>query len=437
MDSWRPTILAAALLAAIGSAPVAAQTVQNSIDYQLGVSLLHSDNIGLVPENEQDDWVIAPTLTFDVRRNSSKFRLAARGTAQYLDYTQGTFQNGARGALAAQANWVISPGRFEFMAADHLTRRPVDSLVSYNPANVQQINVFVAGPTWVARLSPTTRMRFDLRMSNSLAEKTHEIDGQQYLLSGSIDHDISPNRSISAAVSTERVNFAERSKANDYRRESAFVRYDTRMRTIQLQADLGWSRADIPAINAKSSGPFIRFDTAWNPRPNHTLRLRLTQQYADTTEDVITHSLDDRSVLIQDFLNNEGVVTPQVYRDRRAQLHYDYRSDRLTLNAELESDRATPIHVGGEGWNAVLGSISGAWRLSPTWTVNAYAAAFRRTLISQPGVDRNQFIGTGLGYRWNTHWSARVDLQHRVRRTPIQVQNFKENGIVFYVGYQP
>ncbi len=426
------------MLAAIGSAPVAAQTAQNSIDYQLGVSVLHSDNIGLVPEHAQDDWVIAPTLTFDVRRNSSKFRLAARGTAQYLDYTQGSFPNGGRGALAAQANWVISPGRLEFMAADHLTRRPVDSLVSYNPANVQQINVFVAGPTWVARLSPSTRMRFDLRMSDSLAEKTHEIDGQQYLLSGSIDHDLSPNRSVSAAVSTERVNFTERSKANDYRRESAFVRYDTRMRTLQLQADLGWSRADIPAINAKSSGPFVRTDIAWNPRPSQTLRLRLTQQYADTTEDVITHSLDDRYALIQDFLNNEGVVTPQVYRDRRAQLHYDYRSDRLTLNAELESDRASPIHAGGEGWHAVLGSISGAWRLTPNWTANAYAAAFRRTMVNnQPGSDRNQFIGAGFGYRWNTHWSARIDLQHRVRRTPIQVQNFKENGIVFYIGYQP
>ena len=414
--------------------PVAAQ---NRTDYELGVSVLHSDNIGLVPENQQDDWVIAPTLTFDLRRNSSRLRLAARGSAQYLDYTQGSFPNGARGALAAQANWVIAPGQLEFMAADHLTRRPVDSLVSYNPSNMQQINVFVAGPTWVARLSPATRARFDLRMSDSIAEKTHEIDGQQYLLSGSIDHDLAPNRSISAAVSTEQVNFKKRSQANDYKRNSAFVRYGSQMRTVQLQADIGWSQANISAINAKSSGPLIRADIGWNPHPNHTLRLRMTQQYADTTEDVITHSLDDRSVLIQDFLNNEGVVTPQVYRDRRVQLHYDYRSNRLTVNSELEADRATPLHVGGEGWHAVLGSVSATWQLTPTWTANAYAAAFRRTLINQPGNDRNQFIGTGFGYRWNTHWSARVDFQHRVRRTPIQVQNFKENGIVFYIGYQP
>lgn len=414
--------------------PVAAQ---NRTDYQFGVSVLHSDNIGLVPENQQDDWVIAPTLTFDLRRNSSRLRLAARGSAQYLDYTQGSFPNGARGALAAQANWVIAPGQLEFMAADHLTRRPVDSLVSYNPSNVQQINVFVAGPTWVARISPATRARFDLRMSDSIAEKTHEIDGQQYLLSGSVVHDLAPNRSISAAVSTEQVNFTKRSHASDYKRDSAFIRYGSQMRTVQLQADLGWSRADVSALDTKSSGPLVRIDAAWNPRPSQTLRLRLTQQYADTTEDVITHSLDERSMLIQDFLNNEGVVTPQVYRDRRVQLHYDYRSDRLTVDSEIESDRATPLHDGGEGWHAILGSVSATWRLTPNWTANAYAAAFRRTLINQPGSDRNQFIGAGFGYRWNTHWSARVDLQHRVRRTPIHVQNFKENGIVFYIGYQP
>lgn len=433
-DFGRLDLLAASLLVAIGSAPAAAQ---NRTDYQLGVSVLHSDNIGLVPDSPQDDWVVAPTLTFDLRHDSSSLHLAAHGTAQYLDYTGGSFPNSARGALAAQANWIISPGRFEFMAADHLTRRPVDTLVSYNPGNAQQINVFVAGPTWYARITPTTHARVDLRVSDSVAQKTHVIDGQQYLLSGSIDHALSATRSLSAAVATEKVRYDKRSNSNDYERENAFVRYDSRMRTILLQTDFGWSRVSVPALSANASGPLVRFDATWFARPGHSLRLRLSQQYADTTEDVIAHSLDDRYLLVQDFLNGEGVVTPQVYRDRRATLGYDYRADRLTLGAVLESDHATPVHVGGDGWRATLGSITGAWRLTPTWTVNAYAAAFRRTLTNQQGNDRNQFIGAGLDYRWNTHWSARVDVQRRTRNTPIHTQTFKENGIVFYISYQP
>ncbi len=434
MDSWRPNILAVSLLAAIGSVPAAAQ---NRTDYELGVSVLHSDNIGLVADNPQDDWVIAPTLTFDLKHNSSNLRLAAHGIAQYIDYTGSTFRSGPRGALAAQANWVISPGRFEIMAADHMTRRPVDNLVSFNPDNAEQVNVFVVGPTWVARLTPATRARFDLRVSDSVADKTHTIDGQQYLFSGAIDHDISSTRAISAAIVTEKARFDKRSKSNDYDRESGFLRYDSRMRTILLQADLGWSRVNVPATVAKASGPLVRVDATWLMRAGHSLRVRLSQQYADTSEDVIAHSLDDRYVLIQDFLNAEGVVTPQVYRDRRALLHYDYRSDRLTLGAEVESDRATPLRAGGDGWNAVLGSIFGSWRLSPTWTANAYAAAFRRTLNGQVGTDRNRFFGAGLEYRWNTHWNARIDVQHRVRDTPVHVQTFKENGIVFYIGYRP
>lgn len=421
-------------MAAIGSAPVAAQ---NRTDYQLGVSVLHSDNIGLLADDPRSDWLVAPTLTFDLRRNSSKLRLAAHGIAQYLDYTGGSFPNGARGALAAQANWVIAPGQLEFVFADHLTRRPVDNLVSYNPTNEQQINVFVLGPTWVARLSPATRARFDLRANDTSAQKTHEIDGQQYLLSGSIDHDLSSVRSISATVTTERAKFDKRSSSNDYDRESAFARYVSQMRTIQLQADFGWSRVRVPKLSAEASGPLVRIDGSWTPRPGHSLRLRLAQQYADTTEDVIAHTLDERYVLIQDFLNAEGVVTAQVYRDRRATLGYEFRNERLTLGAEFESDRTTPLHAGGEGWRALLGSVSGAYRLAPDWTVNAYAAAFRRTLTHQQGNDLNTFFGAGLEYRWNTHWNARVDVQHRVRDTPVHVQSFKENGIVFYIGYRP
>lgn len=410
---------------------------QNRIDYELGLSVLHSDNIGLVPDNAHEDWVISPMLTFDVRRDSSNLRLAARGIAQYIDYTQGTFPNSTRGALAAQVNWAISPGRFEFMAADHLTRRPVDSLVSYNPANEQQINVFVAGPTWVARLSSSTKARFDLRMTDSVAEKTHEIDGQQYLLSGSIVHDLAPNRTISGAVTTEQARFSKRSRTDDYDRESAFVRYYSRMRLLELQTDFGWSRVNVPTRSAKSSGPLIRIDGAWLPRPNHALHLRLAQQYSDTTEDVISHTLDDRYTLVQDFLNAQGVVTPQVYRDRRALMFYDYRSERMAFKAEIETDRATPVQVGGTGWRAVSGSITGTYRLTPSWSVNAYAAAFRRRFSGQTGNDLNEFIGGGLGYRWSSHWSGRVDFQHRYRKTPVRIQGFKENGIVFYIAYQP
>lgn len=433
-DSWRSNIIATSVLLALGSGPAMAQ---NRIDYELGVSLLHSDNIGLVPDNPKEDWVISPMLRFDVRRNSSNLRVAARGIAQYLDYTQGTFRNGARGALAAQVNWVISPGRLEFMAAEHLTRRPVDNFVSYNPTNEQQINVFVAGPTWVARISPSTYARFDLRASNSSAEKTHEIDGQQYLLSGSIGHDLSPNRSLSAVVAGEKTRYNKRSRSNDYSRDSAFARYTSRMRTIQLQTDLGWSRVEVPALDARASGPLVRIDATWKPWSGHSLQIGASQQYADTTQDVIATSLREQTVLIQDFLNAEGVVTPQVYRDRRASARYEYRAERLTFALELGLDRTTPVHTGGTGWRAITDNMTASYRLTPSWTANAVFADFRRRFDGQIGNDRNRLMGAGLGYRWSSHWSGRLDFQHRTRKTPIHIQGFTENGIVLYIAYQP
>ena len=65
-------------------------------------------------------------------------RLDARGNLQYLHYVDGSFDDGFRGALSAQAGWTLIQERLEFVVEDYLSRQPIDTLAAFSPGNEQR-----------------------------------------------------------------------------------------------------------------------------------------------------------------------------------------------------------------------------------------------------------------------------------------------------------
>src|SRR3546814_4700756 len=72
------------------------------IDYQIGLSTLQSNNIGLANTDTRDDTVLSPKLRFDATQAGSILNLKARGEYQYLDYLDNTFDNESRSEFAGQ-----------------------------------------------------------------------------------------------------------------------------------------------------------------------------------------------------------------------------------------------------------------------------------------------------------------------------------------------
>src|SRR3546814_2008933 len=68
------------------------------IDYQIGLSTLQSNNIGLANTDTRDDTVLAPTTRFDATQAGSILNLQPRGEYQKLDYSDTPFDNEQRRA---------------------------------------------------------------------------------------------------------------------------------------------------------------------------------------------------------------------------------------------------------------------------------------------------------------------------------------------------
>src|SRR5690606_17994465 len=213
---------AALPLALLAALPCGAQSLR--VDYTVGASVLHSDNINLSQDASESETVVSPELTFEATQSGSATAFKARGRLQYLDYRDDTYPDEARGEFAGQFQWMLVPQRLAFVVEDYLGRQPVDFVAGYSPGNQQQVNVFNAGPSLFVRFGDAMRGQLDLRYSDTHAEETREFNGSRYLAGGRLFRDLGQNRMLSANVEATRVRF-DVDASNDYDRYDGYVGY--------------------------------------------------------------------------------------------------------------------------------------------------------------------------------------------------------------------
>lgn len=196
--------LYAAMLAAV---PVSSGAFD--VNYEIGLGARHSDNIRLTEFDETSDTVVGPVLRLEASHETSRVQFAARGGAQYQHYLNDTFDDEIRGTFSGRLNWEILPDRLDFVVQDYLTRQPVNELEPRTPANEQQANILVLGPSLHARFSPRTRGQLDLRFTDSYAEQDEGFNGNRYDATARLVHRMRPTRTVSLNLHAGRTDFDE------------------------------------------------------------------------------------------------------------------------------------------------------------------------------------------------------------------------------------
>ena len=427
--SIRPSALCTALLLAL---PGAAAAVD--LDYTLGASLLHSDNIQLRSFYETSDTVMSPNASFKARQDGSTVQMTATGNLAYLHYLQGTFDNEVRGELAGQLNWVVVPQRMDFVLKDNLNRQPVNVLTGFNPSNQQQVNVLITGPTFYARFGETSRGQLDLRYGNSYAEKTSNFNGDRYNLAARLLHDLSTTASVTANVESTRAEFGD-STAN-FSRYDAYLGYVLNLTSIDINADAGYSRLGLNGTQGDESSPMARVTLGWRPTPRNQFNADLRHQFSDATQDLLTNTARLEGPIIGDLAPGDVVIGPRVFRQRRLQLGYHYRDERLNVHIQPFYQRARYlVELGGDETRrgAVL---SIGYKLRPLVTLSLVVARDSRDFQDIDRRDKDTVAYLSLTDQLTRHWSWRMDLQHRGRDSSEFGASYAENAVVFSVNYR-
>lgn len=424
------------LLALAGQSAVCGVVHAQVLDYTIGLSLLHSDNINLSEGAPESDNVLSPQFAFTAKHAGSRLQLDASGSIQYLDFLGNTFKDQPRGQLTGKLDWTVSPERLHFYVQDYLSRQPVSVLNSFTPGNEQQINVFVAGPSLTARLGATTSARFDVRYTNSYAQDTKDFNGNRYSAAARLIHALNPTDELTLTAEGTRADFDNNQDTVGYTRKDAYIGYTSKLASLDLAIDAGYSWVTPNATDRTTGGILLRGHADWRATSRSSLILDASRQFADATSDLIARPRDVEIPVISDSSAASTLIGPGLYRENFYQLGYVFRDVRWSAEVHpyyqriRYQDNVQPDQTNRGGY------VQASYRLRSDTTLDLAASRSIRRFPDLLREDRDTIADLGLAHDFSSHWAGRIDLQRRQRSSTDAGQSYHENAVIVSFSYR-
>ena len=431
--------LAGAITLALAVAPPT--LLATELDYTLYSGIEHSDNINLAANQPISQNVFIPGFNFTLQQQGATLQANVAGDLQYRDYLGNRFTSQTQTQLAGQANWTVLPDRLDLTAQDYAGVQPVDALVSNGPANLQQTNVFTLGPTLHFRLGETLLGQAELRYINSYAQKTPGFNSQRGEAALRIVKNISATDQLSANAETRRTTFVNAQGGPNYSRTELFGRYVSKLKQLDIDAALGWSRLKFDGAAARTvSSPLARLMVGWRMTERSALTLSASRQYSDAAESLMQPpgqgAIVNPGGISGGTNTGNAVINSQIYLERRLGLTYSFRSQRLLFTAAPDYYKFTYANDPTFNQTARGGSLGLDYNLRPTLTLSTYVRAERLSYQTLARRDRSLGYDLSLIRQVNEHWSWRVAFGHQQRSSSAPNQGFQENRIYFGVAYK-
>ncbi|MGY0634495.1 hypothetical protein [Luteimonas sp. A478] len=416
------TLPGLALMLAISGTCAAAE-----IDYELGLSGAHSSNIALSEDAETSDTILAPRLRFAVAQRGSAFALQARGLVEHRDYLDDTFPREWRGELAGQAEWTIAPDRFSLVLEDYLSHQPVDIGAGLSPGNLQRVNVFIAGPTFQTRFNGTTRAQLDVRAAKSYAEVTEEFNGDRLSAAARLQRETGSLGHVALNLVASEVEFDDPGQDSDYSRTDAYASYRRELAHGSFELDLGRSWVDPDRGGSTVSATLARAGFVWAPTGRSRFDLQARYQLADSAQELIIRQIDLAEPMIQELFASTLEVNADVHRQRRLQLDYRFRGDRLELRLRPRYRSYRYLQSTLSDREDVSGYTELAYRIRPRTTLAIYATALNREFMTTQRKDRDRIYGIRAEHRWTRHLTTQVGFHRNTRDSTTSGFSYGEN----------
>jgi hypothetical protein len=420
----RPAVLPIALVAAMATG--GAQAAR--LNYQVELTGLHSDNINLSEDNQASESVLIPRLKFDFSEEGSTVEIKARGEIERRHYSNNQFDDETRSRFAGQLNWSVLPQRMNIVLEDYLSEESINFRDGRYPGNLQEVNIFLAGPSFYARFSEATRLQLDLRAADTYAEVAQGFDSRRYSAAAVLQHDLNPTSKVSLHLAGTRVDFDDEVTSVDYTRQDGFGRYEGNLRDVVYQFDLGRSRLDRRSGDDVSTA-LARVTAQWEITPESRLRLRARRQFADEVQDLVVRLSDPDESLIPELVDaSSSLVTGGVYRQKDAELDYRFTGERFGFRARPRYRTFDYIDASSNDRTERSVAFQVSYRLAALTTV-AFNGTVRDRDFDSGQSDRDHIYSLGIEQQRTRHWGWRAAVLRNERSSNQPDPEYKESVV--------
>ena len=401
-----------------------------SLTYGADVGIGESDNVTLVETNKVRQTIAVTDLDFDLKDQTRRFDVDAKGDFSYLDYLQNAYSNQLLSRFDGSARVALIPERVTWVLTDNFGQSQIDPFAAVVPTNLQNVNYVATGPDAAFRFGPTVFLDLTARYAKTTYQ-TDPFDSNAVLGSAALGLALSPQSSISLNGSFKRMLFNNTEVNTDFNRSSAYVRYEIQGARTDLTANLGVTKVD------QGSQSFTGPDA----------KLQLSRQLSSVSKLTFTIGRDitDASTAFANLQSGAigGIVTAPAslslsnYTVTYGSVAWEYARNRTTFAVsgtwEKDSYDGQPL----QDLTRDSAEFRVERKLSSVLTAQLLGRVFRNEYTNTDFSETDGLVGAGLMFREGRGLEIKVRYDHTSRVVSGVGSGYSENRVFLTIGYRP
>ena len=475
MRAWRRSrlLLPILLLPAYSSAQAVGESSnaapvhtaqQPTLTYGADIGLGESDNVTLVQTGKVSQTIAIADVDFNVKEETRRFDLAARGNFTDLDYLQNAYGNQVIGRFDGVGQFAIIPERLSWVLQDDWGQAQVDPFTPVTPINQENVNYVSTGPDLAFRLGPLGFMDATARYGRAQYQIS-PFNSNRYIGSVVFGRQLSAQSTVSLQGSTTRVLFDNTAVNGNFERSSAFAHYDVQGARTTFLANLGATTyhqdaippttgiivapgiSTVPESARSETGPLAKLQLSRKVSPAAALTLDAGRDITDASVGFSTLPGGTVGAIGRPgaigtqyaFGTAPAAVVSDNYTATYASLGWQYKRDRTAISA---SGRWEKDAYGGQPLldlrrDSALITVERRMTrsLSAQLLGTYYTTDYTRANFSE----RDSAVGAALAYRHGSWLVVRLRYDH-VSRAASGIAagtGYDENRVFLTVGYRP
>ena len=429
------------------NAAPAQSTRAESLAYGADVGIGETDNVTLVQTDKVSQTMAIADLDFDLKDQSRRFDVDAKGNFTDLDYLQNAYSNQFIGRFDGRADFALIPERVIWVLTDSFGQAQIDPFLAVVPTNLENINYVATGPDASFRLGPTVFLDLSARYAKANYQ-TNPFDNNTVLGSAALGRALSAQSSISINGSFERVQFDNTQVNTNFDRSSVYAHYEVQGARTDLMANLGATKVDQGMESF--TGPNAKVQLLRKLSSVSTLKLTVGRDITDGN----TAFANLKSGAIGGIVTAPALVTQGNYTETYGSIGWDYTRSRTTIGVSGTWEKDS--YEGQPSLDLTRGSAEFRVerRLSRAFTAQLLGRIYRTEYANTDFSETDGLVGAALIFQAGRGLEIKLRFDHSSRAVsgagtlsgtdvvsgvgaPPGIGGYGENRAFLTVGYRP
>jgi hypothetical protein len=427
------------VLTGIAVCGLAGKAAAGEFAYGLGYFLEHSNNIALVPENGQHEWVHSLLVGMAFRDQGPNLATHLAAQTQLNRYQERTFDDTFFSSVDASTVWAIAPQRLTWSLEDRYSEALINPAATDTPSNMVGANIVDTGPDYFMHLGSVNTVVIGGRYGRLTFRGTN-VDNNRIADHVRWLYQADSNTIVSVNVEGLKVVFDDDVANTNYKRTDSFLRYDVRPSRSHIIIDLGGTRID-REHGASADGSLVRLTLSRQVTSESSFSAAASREFSDAglqLQSTITsptpNPMSNATPGEPDLPLTQDSVTGDVYYAQRFDMSYVYLGGQWGCTvqgfARHYDYELTPQDRRETGGRLDISFASGA-QLVPA----LFGELVKMRYLNTAREDENRSVGVRMSERISRSLTLSLEGRRNSRQSTDPNADYVDRRVLFGVVY--